>query len=152
MAEALQIMDDCNYERLSDKRERALRKDIYKFIRKYKKILEWVIEHTKQGFKTDWYIQELREINTDDDGPFYHFIRRLVSLKFKLKTFRKIMFTFKATNISTYNQYLLTNLKKTPYAFINIEHQLIVLITPIGVLHLSDCETFYWTELIQETL
>jgi hypothetical protein len=125
MTEALQMMDDCNYERLSDKRERALRKDIYKFMSKYKNILEWVIEHAKQGLRTDRYTQELKEINTNGGGSFYHFIRRLVSLKFKLKTFRKIMFTFKATNISTYNQYLLTNLKKTPYAFINIEYQLI---------------------------
>ena len=58
-------------------------------------------------------------------GRFYHFIRKLVSLKFKLKIFRKIMFTFKSTNISTYNTYLLTNLKKNPYDFINIQYQLI---------------------------
>jgi len=122
MTEALGIMDDCNYERLSDRRERSLKKDINKFINKYKSILEWVIEHTKQGVRTDWYMDELYMIN---DGRFYHFIRKLVSLKFKLKTFRKIMFTFKSTNISTYNTYLLTNLKKNPYDFINIQYQLI---------------------------
>ena len=126
MSEALQIMDDCNYERLSDKIERDLRKDINKFIGKYKKILEWVIERTARGMRKDWYIQELKEINTKDpDDPFYHFIRKLVSLKFKLKTFRRIIFTFKSTNNSTYDKYLLTNLKKKPYDFINIEYQLI---------------------------
>jgi len=122
MTEALQIMDDCNYERLSDKRERALKKDIYKFIKKYKSILEWVIAHVKSGSRTDWYNQELEYINY---GSLYNFIRTLVSLKFKFKTFRKIIFTFKSTNINTYNKYLLTNLKKNPYEFINIKHQLI---------------------------
>lgn len=122
MTEALQIMDDCNYERLSDKRERALKKDIYKFIKKYKSILEWVIAHVKSGSRTDWYNQELEYIHY---GSLYNFIRTLVSLKFKFKTFRKIIFTFKSTNINTYNKYLLTNLKKNPYEFINIKHQLI---------------------------
>ena len=122
MTEALQIMDDCNYERLSDKKERALKKDISKFINKYKSILEWVIGHVKSGSRTDWYEQELEYIKY---GSLYHFIRKLVSFKFKLKTFRKIMFTFKSTNNSTYDTYLLTNLKKKPYDFINIKHQLI---------------------------
>ena len=122
MTEALQIMDDCNYTRLSDKRERTLKKDIHKFMNKYKSILEWVIGHVKSGSRTDWYEQELEYINY---GSLYNFIRTLVSFKFKFKTFRKIIFTFKSTNINTYNKYLLTNLKKNPYEFINIKHQLI---------------------------
>ena len=120
MTEALQIMGD--YTTFSERKENALKKDIYTFINKYKSIIEWVIEHTKKGLRTDWYIQELRDI---DDSSFYKFIRKLVSLKFKLKTFRRIMFTFKSTNPSTFDKYLLTNLRKTPYDFINIEYQLI---------------------------
>ena len=83
MAEALQIMN--NYERLSDKRERALKKDIYKFIRKYKNILEWVIKNTKLGLRIDWYEQELEDINADHGTPFYDFIRKLISFKIQIK-------------------------------------------------------------------
>ena len=133
MTEVSQIMEDYNYERLSDKKERYLKRDINKFIKKYKSFLQLIIDHTKQGLRTDRYVQELRDINASGEGehagkktgPFYHFIRRLVSLKFKLKTLRKIIFTLKATNISTFSTYLLTNLKKRPYDFINIEYQLI---------------------------
>ena len=113
MTEALQIMDDCNYERLSVRRERALKKDIYKFIHKYKSILEWVIEHVKAGSRTDWYERELEYI---DDDLLYNFIRTLVSLQFKFKAFRKIIFTFKS----------FASVEVTSLSEVNIETNLLI--------------------------
>jgi len=128
MAEALKIIEDCKYETYTFKKERTIKKEISKFISQYERILQWIIEHAKTGMKTSQYRQELEVINScNDDGEsyFYHFIRKLISLKFKLKTLRRIIFTLKSTNMSTFGKYLLSNLQNTPYDFINIEYQLI---------------------------
>ena len=85
MAEALKIIEDCKYETYTFKKERSIKKDISKFISKYSNTLQWIIAHTKTGMKTSQYRQELEVINScDDDGEsyFYHFIRKLISLKF----------------------------------------------------------------------